>query len=65
MHPTLAGLYPFLLESPARCAFLLYFMCIYYLESPARSQLSRSRSCPNNCAQTKETIPEREKKIYC
>jgi len=24
MHPTLAGLYPFLLGSPARCAFLSY-----------------------------------------
>jgi len=42
MHPTLAGLYPFLLGSPARCAFLLY-LCLYiYLGSPARSRLSRS-----------------------
>jgi len=40
MHPTLAGLYPFLLGSPARCAFLLYFMYIYCLGSPARSRLS-------------------------
>ena len=40
MHPTLAGLYPFLLGSPARCAFLLYFMFIICLGSPARSQLS-------------------------
>ena len=42
MHPTLAGLYPFLLGSPARFAFLLYFMFIYiYIGSPARSPLSR------------------------
>ena len=42
MHPTLAGLYPFLLGSPARCTFLLY-LCLYiYLGSPARSRLSRS-----------------------
>jgi len=47
MHPTLAGLYPFLLGSPARCTFLLYFMFIYILGSPARSRLSRYRSCPN------------------
>jgi len=48
MHPTLAGLYPFLLGSPARCTFLLYFMFIYIcLGSPARSRLSSSRSCPN------------------
>jgi len=41
-HPTLAGLYPFLLGSPARCAFLLY-LCLYIcLGSPARSRLSRS-----------------------
>jgi len=46
-HPTLAGLYPFLLRSPARCTFLSYYMCIYYLGSPARSWLSRSRSCRN------------------
>jgi len=47
MHPTLAGLHPFLLGSPAMCAFLSYYMCIYYLGFPARSQLSRSCSCPN------------------
>jgi len=47
MHPTLAGLYPFLLGSPARCAFLSYFMCIYCLGSPARSQLTCGHSCPN------------------
>jgi len=42
MHPTLAGLYPFLLGSPDRCAFLSY-LCLYiYLGSPARSRLSRS-----------------------
>jgi len=42
MHPTLAGFYPFLLESPARCTFLLY-LCLYIcLGSPARSRLSRS-----------------------
>jgi len=42
MHPTLARLYPFLLGSPARCAFLSY-LCLYvYLGSPARSRLSRS-----------------------
>jgi len=42
MHPTLAGLYPFLLGSPARCAFLSY-LCLYIcLGSPARSRLSRS-----------------------
>ena len=42
MHPTLAGFYPFLLGSPARCAFLSY-LCLYIcLESPARSRLSRS-----------------------
>jgi len=42
MHPTLAGLYPFLLGSPARCTFLSY-LCLYiYLGSPARSRLSRS-----------------------
>jgi len=41
-HPTLAGLYPFLLGSPARCAFLSY-LCLYiYLGSPAISRLSRS-----------------------
>ena len=41
MHPTLAGFYPFLLGSPARCAFLLY-LCLYIcLGSPARSRLSR------------------------
>ena len=34
MHPTLAGLYPFLLGSPARCAFLLYFMFIYMFSIP-------------------------------
>jgi len=28
MHPTLAGFYPFLLGSPARCAFLSY-LCLY------------------------------------
>jgi len=48
MHPTLAGLYPFLLELPARCAFLSYFMCIYCLGSPARSRLSCGHSCPNS-----------------
>ena len=47
MHPTFTGLYPFLLGSPARCAFLSHYMCIYYLGSPARSRLSCSRSCPN------------------
>ena len=48
MHSTLAGFYPFLLGSPARCTFLLY-LCLYIcLGSPARSQLSLSRSCPNN-----------------
>ena len=42
MHPTLAGFYPFLLGSPARCAFLSY-LCLYIcLGSPARSRLSRS-----------------------
>ena len=42
MHPILAGFYPFLLGSPARCAFLSY-LCLYIcLGSPARSQLS----CP-------------------
>ena len=42
MHPTLAGLYPFLLGSPARCAFLSY-LCLYIcLGSPARSRLSPS-----------------------
>jgi len=46
-QPTLAGLHPFLLGSTARCTFLSYFMCIYYLGSPARSRLSCSRSCPN------------------
>jgi len=34
MHPTLAGLYPFLLGSPARCAFLLYFICLYMFRIP-------------------------------
>jgi len=47
LKPTLAGLHPFLLGSPARCTFLSYFMCIYYLGSPARPRLSRSCSCPN------------------
>jgi len=38
MHPTLTGFYPFLLGSPARCAFQSYFMFIYIcLGSPARS----------------------------
>jgi len=42
MHPTLAGFYPFLLGSPARCAFQSY-LCLYIcLGSPARSRLSRS-----------------------
>ena len=42
MHPTLAGFYPFLLGSPARCAFLLY-LCLYIcLGSPARSRPSHS-----------------------
>jgi len=42
MHPTLAGFYPFLLGSPARCAFLSY-LCVYIcLGSPAKSRLSRS-----------------------
>jgi len=42
MHPTSAGFYPFLLESPARCAFLSY-LCLYIcLGSPARSRPSRS-----------------------
>jgi len=42
MHPTLAGFYPFLLGSPARCAFLSY-LCLYIcLGSTARSRLS----CP-------------------
>jgi len=42
MHPTLAGLYPFLLGSPARCTFLSY-LCLYIcLGSPARSRLSCS-----------------------
>jgi len=42
MHPTLAGLYPFILGSPARCTFLSY-LCLYIcLGSPARSRLSRS-----------------------
>jgi len=44
MHPTLAGFYPFLLGSPARCAFLSY-LCLYIcLGSPARSRLSRPQS---------------------
>ena len=47
MHPTLAGLHPFLLGSPARCTFLSYYMCIYYLGSSARSRLSHSHSCSN------------------
>jgi len=47
MHPTLAELHPFLLGSHARCTFLLYYMCIYYIGSPARSWLSRSCSCHN------------------
>jgi len=34
MHPTLAGLYPFLLGSPARCAFLSYIMFIYMFRIP-------------------------------
>jgi len=42
MHPTLAGLHPFLLGSPARCAFLSYLSLYIYLGSPARSQPSRS-----------------------
>jgi len=43
----LSRLYPFLLGSPARCAFLSY-LCLYTcLGSPARSRLSRSHSCPN------------------
>jgi len=46
-HPTLAGLHPFLLKSPARCIFLSYYMYIYYLGSPAISQLICSHSCPN------------------
>ena len=33
-HPTLAGLYPFLLGSPARCAFLSYFICLYMFRIP-------------------------------
>ena len=42
MHPTLAGFYPFLLGSPARCAFQSY-LCLYIcLGSPARSRLSHS-----------------------
>jgi len=40
MHPTLAGLYPFLLGSPARCAFLSYLWLYICLGSPARSRLS-------------------------
>jgi len=34
MHPTLAGLYPFILGSPARCAFLSYFRFIYMFRIP-------------------------------
>jgi len=34
MHPTLAGLYPFLLGFPARCAFLSYFTFIYMFRIP-------------------------------
>jgi len=34
MHPTLAGPYPFLLGSPARWAFLSYFMFIYMFRIP-------------------------------
>ena len=33
-HPTLAGLYPFFLGSPARCTFLSYFMFIYMFRIP-------------------------------
>jgi len=44
---TLANLHPFLLGSPARCTFLSYYRCIYYLGSPARSRLSHSCSCHN------------------
>jgi len=52
MHPTVAGFYPFLLGSPARCTFLSY-LCLYIcLGSPARSQLSRSCSCPNRLRQS-------------
>jgi len=41
-NPTLAGLYPFLLGSPARCTFLSY-LCLYIcLGSPAISWPSRS-----------------------
>jgi len=42
MHPILAGFYPFILGSPARCAFLSYLCLCICLGSPARSQLSRS-----------------------
>jgi len=42
MHPTLAGFYPFLLGSPARCAFLLYLYLYICLGSSAISQLSFS-----------------------
>jgi len=42
MHPTLAKFYPFLLGSPARCAFLSYLYLYICLGSPARSRLS----CP-------------------
>ena len=48
-HPTLAGLYPFLLGSTARCTFLSY-LCLYiYLGSPARSRLSRSTVALTGC----------------
>jgi len=41
MHPTLAGLYPFLLGSPG--ALSCHILCLYIcLGSPARSRLSRS-----------------------
>ena len=65
MHPTLAGLYPFLLGSPARCAFLSLFMFIYIcLGSPARSQLSRCHSCPNSTPICQNLYPWSQVQVF-